>query len=76
MLLIYFNCFSHYWVHFPHTLFLDVDECATNNGGCNHTCANKQGTFQCSCDAGYSLDANNKTCSGNVLYVFTGLSKK
>jgi len=31
----------------------DVDECATNNGGCHNTlatCANNDGSFTCTCN--------------------------
>lgn len=33
----------------------DVDECATNNGGCAQVCSNTLGSFSCSCAAGYVL---------------------
>ena len=29
------------------TTCIDIDECAKNNGGCEHDCLNKPGTFQC-----------------------------
>ena len=29
------------------TTCIDIDECAKNNGGCEHNCLNKPGTFQC-----------------------------
>jgi cysteine-rich repeat protein len=40
----------------------DIDECATDNGGCAQTCTNTIGGFACSCGAGYVLDANGRTC--------------
>ena len=43
----------------------DEDECQTNNGGCNQTCANTEGSFECSCDIGYSLEANSLDCNGD-----------
>ena len=42
----------------------DVDECLTNNGGCGQTCTNTDGSFQCSCGAGYLLAADNLDCEG------------
>ena len=41
----------------------DVDECTTNNGGCDHTCENTYGTFKCICNEGYALQADGTTCS-------------
>ena len=43
---------------------IDVDECEINNGGCNQTCSNTYGTFECSCDNGYSLAADGLDCNG------------
>jgi cysteine-rich repeat protein len=40
----------------------DVDECATNNGGCADTCTNTVGGFVCSCGPGYVLDVNGHNC--------------
>lgn len=34
----------------------DVDECATNNGGCQHDCTNTMGSYRCSCHNGYVLE--------------------
>ena len=42
----------------------DVDECATNNGGCDHYCTNTIGSFVCSCYPGYTLDVDGRTCLG------------
>ena len=42
----------------------DVDECQTSNGGCNQTCSNSYGSFECSCGAGYTLASDNLECDG------------
>ena len=42
----------------------DIDECASNNGGCQHNCANSRGTFSCSCNPGFELAANGLDCNG------------
>ena len=42
----------------------DVNECATNNGGCAQTCTNTVGSFVCSCQSGYTLASNGLTCNG------------
>ena len=38
--------------------------CATNNNGCAHVCTPPDGV--CSCESGYSLDADGKNCVINV----------
>ncbi len=45
--------------------FTDINECNINNGDCEHTCTNTDGTFSCSCITGYELDSNGFNCSGN-----------
>ena len=42
----------------------DVDECLSSNGGCGQACTNTDGSFQCSCDEGYILAADNLECDG------------
>lgn len=42
----------------------DVNECAVENGGCAQVCTNTEGSFQCSCIAGYALAADNLNCNG------------
>ena len=46
---------------------LDVNECDNNNGNCQHTCQNLYGRHRCLCRDGYSLDSNEKTCSGKQI---------
>jgi len=45
-------------------LHVDIDECATNNGGCNTlaSCSNTPGSFTCTCNIGYT--GNGITCGG------------
>uniref|UniRef100_A0A672P3C0 Signal peptide, CUB and EGF-like domain-containing protein 2 n=1 Tax=Sinocyclocheilus grahami TaxID=75366 RepID=A0A672P3C0_SINGR len=46
--------------------FLDINECSLNNGGCEHTCENTMGSFECHCHAGYKLHWNKKDCIGKM----------
>ena len=50
------------FLHYYYTV--DVNECLTNNGGCNQTCANTFGSFECSCGTGFLLAADNLNCDG------------
>ncbi|XP_078701594.1 uncharacterized protein LOC144927767 isoform X2 [Branchiostoma floridae x Branchiostoma belcheri] len=42
--------------------FSQVNECATNNGGCAGNCTDTVGSFICSCGAGYVLNADGLAC--------------
>lgn len=42
----------------------DVNECETDNGGCDQLCENTQGSFMCKCNVGYELQYDQKTCKG------------
>ena len=35
-----------------------------DNGGCTQICGNTQGSFECSCSAGYMLAGNAIDCDG------------
>ena len=45
-------------------IFADVNECDTNNGGCEHNCHNYIGSYNCSCRDGYDLDPDYHGCTG------------
>ena len=61
-------------------LFLDINECTTDNGGCDHTCINEAGSYHCDCEDGFELDEDLHGCSGiydmRVYYVYFNKSKK
>ena len=38
--------------------YIDINECNSANGGCEHICTNTIGSFICSCDTSYQLDGN------------------
>jgi len=42
-----------------------LDSCSYNNGGCEQNCTTLSGggRYQCSCSAGYYLQANNRSCT-------------
>jgi len=55
----FFFFFDFFFSNFNYcNKFLDVDECSTNNGGCdvNAKCENNPGSFSCSCQQDYSGD--------------------
>ena len=46
-------------------IFVDINECVTDNGNCSHDCTNTPGSYLCSCNNGYSIDTDGHSCSGN-----------
>lgn len=47
-------------------IFIDINECDNNNGGCSQNCSNTVGSFSCSCTRNFTLDDDNRTCNGNL----------
>ena len=47
----------------------DINECETNNGGCdsNAICTNSQGSFNCACKFGFLGDGMN--CTGILFFL-------
>ena len=48
-------------------IITDNNECATNNGGCEHNCTNNPGNFTCSCNAGYTINNDWFNCDGKII---------
>ena len=48
----------------------DINECDTDNGGCNQTCTNTIGSFVCSCGLGYELNEDRLGCNGELSLLF------
>ena len=46
-------------------IITDIDECAEGTGQCVHNCHNTIGSYTCSCNTGYRLNADGFTCVGN-----------
>ena len=72
-----FNRRFDLWVWLVDSCYADIDECATNNGGCESDCTNTIGSFSCSCGTGYKLDGNGLNCTGELFigqeaHVITG----
>ena len=51
-----------FYLHF--FLVLDIDECATNTDNChfNASCNNNNGSYDCTCNPGFT--GNGQTCTG------------
>ncbi|KAI4560579.1 hypothetical protein MJG53_017208 [Ovis ammon polii x Ovis aries] len=47
---------------FPQNRKQDVDECAEGNGGCQQSCVNMMGSYECHCREGFFLSDNQHTC--------------
>ena len=49
---------------------VDINECEGYND-CHQICTNTEGSYYCSCDTGFVLTADNRTCQGyysNYIY--------
>lgn len=45
--------------------FADINECTTDNGGCQNQCCNTIGSYYCKCQAGQKLEKDGRGCEGN-----------
>ena len=58
--------------------YVDIDECLVDIGGCEFSCTNLEGInnttglgYQCGCDNGYKLTADNHDCYGIHVVIYT-----
>ena len=40
----------------------DIPECSVDKGGCDHICTEKPGSYECKCNPGYKLGADQHAC--------------
>ena len=45
-------------------LHTDINECQQMNSTCDQLCTNTEGSFVCSCEEGYELQNDRKSCEG------------
>ena len=48
--------------YFLFSITIDVNECAYDNGDCEHECINFGGSYTCKCNDGFFLQADGKSC--------------
>ena len=46
-------------------VILDIPNCMINDHNCTQVCVELEGSFNCSCYAGYQLQQDRATCEGN-----------
>lgn len=44
----------------------DINECTSNNGGCDQKCINSPGDYSCACNIGYELYTQNGTAGFDI----------
>lgn len=49
-------------------VYIDIDECKLQNGGCSHTCTNSPGGHTCHCLPPLLLDIDNLNCRSKFDY--------
>ena len=52
-----------------------IKSCSTLNGGCMQVCTKRLGNIQCSCNAGYQLEADERSCTGKVEFFMPWLQE-
>jgi len=43
-------------------IIVDINECLTDNGGCDQICLNTGGSYKCSCNTFFALASDGTTC--------------
>lgn len=57
-------------------MFLDVDECLDASIVCDQVCINSVGTYHCTCEEGYRIGSDGKTCICKSLWRISGVCSK
>ena len=45
-------------------IIVDVDECSEGTNECTQNCNNTIGSYVCSCNDGFIIDVDRRTCDG------------
>lgn len=62
---LYYNTgILRYFTFIQQSFDIDKNECEEDPSPCQHTCKNLAAGFQCSCNQGYSLASDSKSCVG------------
>ena len=60
---------TKYKIHMA--IYSAVNQCGSNNGGCQHNCIDTADGFRCTCNTGYSLHSNGRSCVGELDYTLS-----
>ena len=55
--------------HYLFNILLDINECDEDSDGCAHQCTNTISSYYCSCNIGYSLDADDHGCTSEFVII-------
>lgn len=45
----------------------DIDKCAQGKHNCEHQCVNTLDSYKCTCEIGYKLGSDGKSCHGKII---------
>ena len=52
---------------YVYLVLTDLNECAIDNGNCDHKCTDNDGSYECSCNDGYQLHTDERLCLGKYV---------
>ncbi|CAG9840299.1 unnamed protein product [Diabrotica balteata] len=56
------SCLEGFYLGSDQKSCYDIDECKTNNGGCEKECVNQIGSYSCKCPTGFTTADDRKSC--------------